>query len=387
MREFYFSTALDLGSSGVEDFSLDDLSRLLDFSFEELRPLVLSDSMTLGGTGLRQALAERFLLGDTARVMATHGSSEANFLLAHALLSPGDEVVVSEPIYPQLAAVAASIGCRMRSWPLRFERGYRPDVDELDHLVGAQTRMVVLNFPHNPTGVSLTPEEQDAVLRAVARAGAYLVWDCAFSELIYDGPSISPRRLLEYERTLTMGTLSKAYGLPGLRVGWCLAAPDLLGRMVRVRDYITLHLSPLVEWVAERAVRAADRLIGLRFAQATQNLDLVCAWMREWDGFAEWVRPQGGVTAFPRLGFADSEPFCRRLAEEQGVLLVPGGCFGNPSHVRLGFGGRTSKVEEGLRRLSACLEDFGEQSTTIRPRARVPARHGAVLGAEERGGS
>lgn len=366
MREFYFATELDLGSSGVEDFSLDDLSRLLGFSLEELRPMVLSDSMTLGGTGLRNALAERFLAGDTSRVMATHGSSEANFLLAHALLSPGDEVVVSEPIYPQLAAVAASIGCRLRPWPLRFERGYRPDLDELGHLVDARTRMVVLNFPHNPTGVSLTAEERRVVLQAASRVGAYLVWDCAFSELIYDGPSIPPGPLLEYERTLAMGTLSKAYGLPGLRVGWCLAAPDLLARMVRVRDYITLHLSPLVEWVAERAVRAADRLVGLRFAQARQNLELVRAWMREWSSFAEWVPPQGGVTAFPRLDLADSEPFCRRVAEEHGVLLVPGGCFGHPSHVRLGFGGRTAKVEEGLRRLSACLEDLVEQSTAAR---------------------
>ncbi|HLX08761.1 MAG TPA: capreomycidine synthase [Thermoanaerobaculia bacterium] len=371
MREFYFSTEIDIGSSGVENFSVDDLSRLLGFSLEELRPLVLEDSLTLGGSGLREALGERFLAGDGARAMATHGSSEANFLLSHALLGPGDEVVASDPIYPQLASVAASIGCRLRRWPLRFERGYRPDLDELRRLLDQRTRMVIVNFPHNPTGASLTPAEQAALLDEVARAGAYLVWDCAFSELQYEAPPISQRALLEYERSVTMGTLSKAYGLPGLRVGWCLAAPPILERLIRVRDYVTLHMSPLVEWFAERVIRSADRLLALRIAQARRNLEVVAAWIGEHQGEVGWVRPQGGVTAFPRLALADSEPLCRQLAEEHSVLLVPGNCFDQPRHVRLGFGCATAELREGLRRLSVCLsEPAGVPATTLSGRQR-----------------
>ncbi|HVR99832.1 MAG TPA: capreomycidine synthase [Thermoanaerobaculia bacterium] len=335
---------------------MDDLCRLLDFSLDELRPLILQDSMSFGGTGLREALAEWFLAGDVARTLATHGSTEANFLLSHALLSPGDEIVASEPIYPQLAAVPQSIGCRLRSWPLRFDRGYRPDLDELRSLLSARTRMVVVNFPHNPTGAALTLEEETALIEAVSEVGAYLIWDCAFSELTYETPPVSQLRLLEYERSVTMGTLSKAYGLPGLRVGWCLADPVILERMIQVRDYVTLHLSPLVEWIAERVIRSADLLVHRRLAQARHNLSVVSAWVEAQGGAVSWVPPQGGVTAFPRLPFADTEPFCRRLAEEQKVLLVPGKSFGHPEHVRLGFGGATHHLSEGLRRLSLYLE-------------------------------
>jgi capreomycidine synthase len=323
-----------------------------------LRPLLFADSMSFGGIGLREALAERFLAGDVSRTMATHGSTEANFLLSHALLSPGDEIIVSDPLYPQLSAVAQSIGCELRRWSLSFDRGYRPDFDELRGLLNPKTRMVVLNFPHNPTGISLTQDEGRRVREAVAQVGAYLVWDCAFTELTYGEPPISQLTLLEYERCITMGTLSKAYGLPGLRVGWCLAAPEILASMVQVRDYVTLHLSPLVEWIAERVMRSADLLVDRRLAQAKHNLTLVAAWVEAHRDAVVWVPPQGGVTAFPRLRLADSEPLCRHLAEKQGVLLVPGNCFGRPEHVRLGFGSSTAHLEEGLQRLSRSLSEF-----------------------------
>ncbi|HVT17481.1 MAG TPA: capreomycidine synthase [Thermoanaerobaculia bacterium] len=361
MREFYFSVEIDIGSSGVEDYSMEDLCRLLDFSPEELRSVVFRDSMTLGGLGLREALADRFLDGDVARVMATHGSSEANFLLTHALVSPGDEIVVLDPLYQQLYAIAEALGCRLRRWPLRFDRGYRPDLDDLHALLNERTRMVVVNFPHNPTGAAVTPLELTAVVEAASKVGAYLVWDCALAELSYETPPISQPRLLEYDRAVSLGTMSKAYGLPGLRVGWCLAAPSVLERMVEVRDYVTLALSPLVEWIAERAIRSGDLLVGPRLAQARRNRDLVAAWVEEQGDRVRWVAPWGGVTAFPRLDLEDSEPFCRRLGEKHGVMLVPGNCFSSPAHVRLGFGGPTALLAEGLRRLSACLEEYIEE--------------------------
>jgi aspartate/methionine/tyrosine aminotransferase len=149
--------------------------------------------------------------------------------------------------------------------------------------------------------------------------------------------------------------MSKVYGLPGLRVGWCLAAPRLLEKMVRVRDYVTLHLSPLVEFIAEKAVRHADRLIALRLGQARRNLELVADWAASESGRVSWVRPAGGVTVFPRLSMPDTEPLCRRLAEERKVLLVPGSCFGHPEHVRLGFGGASAQLERGLAQLSSLL--------------------------------
>jgi capreomycidine synthase len=355
MRQFYFDVDADIGSSGVADYSLAELRALLGIGTDELDAVVFHDSQTLGGTALRQALARRWTGGHVERVMVTHGSTEANFLVMNALLQPGDEVVVLDPVYPQLRAVAEAAGCRVREWALRPERGWRPDLEELEGLVSHRTRMLVVNFPHNPTGATLTPAEQAELLRIVSRAGAWLVWDGAFAEVTYDAPALpDPAQL--YERAVSMGTLSKAYGLPGLRVGWCLADPAVLQRMVRLRDYLTLHLSPLVELLARRAVEGADRILAQRRAAARRNRAVVEAWIGAQDGAVTWTPPAGGVCGFPRLhALEHTDAFCRALAREHRVLLVPGSCFGAPGHVRLGFGGPAAALEAGLDRLSRAL--------------------------------
>lgn len=355
MRSYYFDTDIDVGSSGVDDFSMVDLRRLLGITEADFDRIVFHDSQTLGGDGLRRALADRWLLGDTSRVMATHGSSEANFLIDHALLRPGDEVVVLDPCYPQLFAIAEALGCVLRQWHLRPENGFVPDVEEVKRLITPRTRMVVVNFPHNPTGATVTREEQDELIAACAAVGAYLVWDNAFAELTYDSPPL-PEPVLRYERAISTGTFSKAYGLPGLRVGWCFAAPEVLEKLVRVRDYVTLHLSPLVEMIAERGIERADLLLAERMGAARRNRALLAGWIEEHAEFVEWAPPAGGVCAFPRLtAVSDVEAFCHRLAREQRTLLVPGSCFGHPRHVRLGFGRTTEVLQDGLARISFLL--------------------------------
>ncbi|HBL30662.1 MAG TPA: capreomycidine synthase [Acidobacteria bacterium] len=363
MRTYYFAADFDIGSSGVENFSIAQLRELLGFSLQDLDSLVLMDSETLGGAGVRQAVADHLVGGRTDHVMVTHGSTEANFLIMQGLLEPGDEVLVLDPIYQQLSGVAAAMGCTLRSWPLRWENRWRPDFAELEELLGERTRMVVVNFPHNPTGVSITQDEQRRLIAAVDRVGAYLVWDGAFARLPLDGRAPLPEPL-DYPRAVSMGTMSKAYGLPGLRVGWCLAAPAVLERFIRIRDYLTLHLSPLVEIVAQKALEKADVLLRLRLEQAGRNLDLVARWIDERAGRVEWVRPWGGVSAFVRFEpGVEVEELCHRLAREERVLLVPGNCFGHPDHARLGFGGPSSVLQEGLDRLARRLDTAGPKES------------------------
>ena len=355
MRDYYFETEIDIGSSGVEDYSLSELRALLGISGEDLDRIVFHDSRTLGEPGLRHAIADRWAGGDAGRVIVTHGATEACFLTMNALLERGDEVVVLDPLYQQLYSIAEAIGCRLERWPMRFEDGFTPDLDEARRRIGPRTRMVVVNFPHNPTGATLMPDQQRDLIGICARVGAYLVWDAAFADLTYEEPRL-PDPGLFYERAVSMGTLSKAYGLPGLRLGWCLAGPEVLERFIRIRDYLTLHLSPLVEKIAQRAIEGGDLLLEPRRQQAQKNRDLVERWVEGQQGRVEWVRPAGGVCAFPRLsGVDDVAGFCRGLARSERVLLVPGLCFGHPQHVRLGFGGSTRNVEEGLARLSRAL--------------------------------
>jgi len=375
MRRFYFDVDIDIGSSGVTDFSLRELRALLDLGHDELDAVTFHDSRTLGGDRLRAAIAARWAGGETACVMATHGSTEANFLAMTALLRAGDEVLVLDPSYQQLFALAQAIGCRLRRWPLRFARQFAPDLEEAKTLITPRTRMIVVNFPHNPTGATLSRAEQDELIAGAARVGAYLVWDAAFAVLTYDAPPL-PDPVASYERAISFGTLSKAYGLPGLRVGWCLAAPAVLERMIGVRDYVTLHLSPLVELIASRAIERADLLAGLRLAQARQNLAALSAWMAQHREDVDWVPPRGGVSAFPRLRRTpDVTRLCERLAVEERVLLVPGACFGHPCHARLGFGGPAEQLQQGLSRLSRLLTGSGAAVATAEPEGRTPRDH------------
>lgn len=357
MRDYYFNTAIDIGSSGVENFSMADLRRLLNLTQADLDEVVFNDSPSCGDQRLREAIAKRWGNGDAERAMVASGSSEIIFLIMNALLREGDEVVVLEPCYHALRNLAESIGCELKLWPLRPARGFAPDVEEAKRLISPRTRMVIVNFPHNPTGASLSKAEFEELLNAVAGAGAYLVWDAAFAELTYDAPPL-PNPSLCYERAITIGTLSKAYGLAGLRVGWCIAPAELLDGFVHWRDYTTLYLSPLLEMVALRAVEQADVLLKMRLERARTNLELLESWAGQHAEFLEWTRPQGGVTAFPRLtGIAETEAFCRRLASECNTLVVPGNCFGHPSYIRIGFGGPTEDLQEGLSRLSYLLKD------------------------------
>jgi capreomycidine synthase len=367
MRQYYFNSEIDIGSSGVENFSMSELRQLLDLKQEELDEVVFNDSPSCGVQGLREAIARQWGDGNPEKVLATHGSSEVIFLIMNSLLSEGDEVIVLDPCYHALRNLATAQKCKVVDWHLRFEQKFAPDLDEFKSLITPQTRMVVANFPHNPTGASITAAQQQELIERVADVGAYLVWDGAFNELVYDSQPL-PEPSTLYHRAITLGTLSKGYGLAGLRAGWCFAAPELLERFIHWRDYTTLYLSPLIEVVAQRAVEQADKLLDIRLKRARQNLDLLAGWIEEHSEFVEWVRPQGGVTAFVRLkGVPDVEDFCHRLGREHGVMIVPGSCFEHPSYARIGFGGPTSELVEGLARVSHLLKnDAIRQSEYIR---------------------
>jgi capreomycidine synthase len=357
MRDYYFDTRIDLGSSGVQCWSIGELRELLDIEHCQLDGLVMDDSPSYGGPALRQAIADRYAGGAADHVMATHGSTEAIFLALNSVLSDGDEVIAVDPGYHSFYSVAEAVGCQVRPWKLRPERGFVPDLDELSELVTPRTRMVVVNFPNNPTGATLAGPQFEPFLDIVAKNGIFLLWDAAFAELTYDTEPL-PDPALRYDRCVSVGTMSKAYGLPGTRVGWCIGQPDTLASFLPLRDVLTICLSPIVEFFAERAIAGADRILRIRREQARRNLHVLSRWASENDHFVEFSPPSGGVTAFPRFpGFADADVLCRYLGSHHDVLLVPGSSFGHQDRVRLGFGGSEADFRIGLGRLRAAFEE------------------------------
>jgi capreomycidine synthase len=365
MRDYYHNVDHDIGSSGVRDLTMAEFGELCGFDLAELDQMVFHDSESYGGARLRAALAARWCDGDADRMMVTHGSSEAIYLVMHLALEPGDEVIVVDPAYQQLYDIAAWRGCRVTRWPLDRRDGFAADLAALRELAAARPRMIVVNFPHNPTGVSITAAEQKELVAIAAEAGAWLVWDHAFGELTYQAEPLPVPAW--YDKCIAFGTFSKSYGLAGLRVGWCLAPPDLMARMALLRDYIALYVSPVLEFLAEQAVRHADRIVALQREHARGNLALLREWAEGVPELVRFVAPAGGVSAFVEFpGQSDVVRSCRRLAEQHRVLLVPGACFGDAyrDHARLGFGGTTAELTAGLSLLERVLrEDAGMVAT------------------------
>ena len=359
LRDYYFAAEYDISSSGVEPYRMADLRAMTGLRPAELDDLAFTDGWSLGSPEVRRIVARRWGDGDPARVMTANGSSEAISLVLMALLRAGDEVVVVEPGYHLLVDFAIGLGCVPRVWRLDPANGWRPDLDELAGLVTERTRAIIVNFPQNPTGASITRDELDRLVGIARGVGAYLLWDAAFADLVHDGDPLPDASTL-YERGIGFGTFSKAFGLPGLRFGWCLAPPELLAECVRIRDYTTLHVAPLIELLAQRVLEHADAFLAPRLKQARMNREIVGRWAGERPEQVAVVLPNGGVAAFPRLlGVPDVDAFCDELFHRRGVLVIPGSCFGAPEHIRLGFGGGTDHLVRGLDRLGDALDAAG----------------------------
>jgi capreomycidine synthase len=354
-RDRYFTATVDISSSGVENYSLGELRDLLSIDMAELDALPFRDSPSLGAWRLRTAVARRHPPAVPEQVMVTHGSSEAIFLALAVLVQPGDEVVVVSPAYQSLTSIAAALGARVRVWHLTAGEGFRPDPERLTGLIDRRTKAVIVNFPHNPTGVMPDEAGYRALLELVERFGCFLLWDAALGELVYDRDAL-PDPVHLVERCVSSGTLSKAYGLPGLRVGWCLADGGTLASMVRLRDYVTIGTSPLTGYLATRVLENAELIASPRREQAARNRAMLIDWYAAQGDLVSALVPDGGVTAFPRFPrHGDVTGLCRRLEEDHGVLVVPGSCFGHPDRMRIGFGGPAGELQQGLGILSKML--------------------------------
>ncbi len=349
----------DLAASGVGSLPLAELPVPAE---EVLAALEITGAPGYGYPPLIERLAERAGVG-TERVVCATGTSMANHLALAAVLDPGDEVLIEQPSYELLVSAARYLGAEVRRFPRRFEDGWAVDPDAVARATRPRTRLIVVTNLHNPTGVR-TPDRVLAELAAVAaRHGARLLVDEVYLEACFDAPARSAVHL--GENVLTTSSLTKVYGLSGVRCGWVVAPPDLAARMRHLDDLYGAsaahpaerlsvlaldHLAP----IAERARRrlAENQALVHRFLDSRSDL--------------EAVRPDHGTVLFPRLGpgLLDTpgrggvEDLCRILRERYETSVVPGRFFDEPRHVRLGIGAETEVVDEGLRRLGLALDDL-----------------------------
>ncbi|WP_459859199.1 aminotransferase class I/II-fold pyridoxal phosphate-dependent enzyme [Dongia sp. agr-C8] len=361
LAKWEFSARYHMTASDMESMSIAELLALATpedgAALDQLR---LGYIETMGTPPLRAAVAGTYAGLQPEDVLAFAGAEEGIFCAMHALLDKESHAVVVTPNYQSSETLPLSI-CATTGVALRERENWALDIDELHVALRPYTKLVLINFPHNPTGKVIDSATFDAVVKLCRERGIYL-----FSDEVYRGLERRPELQLPqaaevYERALSLNVMSKAYGLPGLRVGW-IACRDraLLSRMERIKHYLSICNAGPSEHLAVIALKARERIVARNLALIERNLTDVNAFFAEFDALFDWQVPDGGCIGFPRYKGKDGvENFCRRIAEEIGVVLLPSSIYQSAltptptDRFRIGFG--RSYVPEGLAAMRAWL--------------------------------
>jgi len=345
----------NLSESGVRPLSLGDL----------VDPAALHDTLlgypqTNGTVELRELISDLYPGSDGANVMVTNGTAEANFLSVLNLVEPGDEVVVMFPNYMQIWGLARSLGAKVKPLSLREENNWRPDLEELAGAVTDKTRLIAICNPNNPTGAVMGDDDLRQICKLAGKVGAWIL-----SDEVYQGAELGeePSATLWgwYDRLLVTCGLSKAYGLPGLRIGWVVGPPDRVEALWSYKDYTTIAPGALSDKLARVALEPKRRhqILERTRSIVKGQLPLVEQWVEELRGLFTMVPPRAGAIAYLQYHMdVPSIDLITRLREEKSVLVVPGEHFGMERYVRIGFGYDRDTLRKGLELFSELLQSI-----------------------------
>lgn len=349
----------NLAETDAEPFTLEELLSLgdRDKMLSDLLNMRITYNPTMGSPRLREVIAARYAQTAAANVLVTGGAVEANFLLANVLIEPGDTVIIQSPAYQALYSVAEARGANVKHWQMRLDAGYRPDLTELAALIDDKTKAVIINIPHNPTGAVIGQADLETIIGWAEGKGFWVICDEVYHDLALEEGVIPAAARSLSEKAISLGSMSKSFGLSGLRLGWIAAPEDIIYRCWCWKDYTSISNSPLSDYLAAFALANSGRIMARNIPMAKQNLARLLDWYRQNEGVIEYAVPRAGVLSFPRLhGLpVSTEEFCLRIYRERGVLLVPGECFDRPGHLRIGFGTAPAKFKQGLDLLTEHL--------------------------------
>jgi aspartate/methionine/tyrosine aminotransferase len=336
----------EIGGSGIMPVHIGELPEARD-------ALEINDFNLYGYRPLIRALADRYEVSPE-QVVTAPGTSMANYLAIAAILSAGDEVLVEHPAYEPLLDIPELLGANVRRFERRFQAGrFHIDMENLAGQVTPRTKLIVLTNPHNPSGILEPPEVLREVGRLAAQVGAYVLVDEVYMDFLFQS---RPRTAVHLGSNFLMTcSLTKVYGLDGLRCGWVLGPPDIVKAMWRLQDFFGVNGVIPGETTSVVAFQHLDRFQKRSQSIITANRPLVDRFMAANQAALDWAPPDAGPVCFPRLRSGSADDFCARLRAEFHVGVIPGCFFEMPDHFRIGFGGPTEDLRAGLDRLSKAL--------------------------------
>ena len=346
----------NLSESGVHPLNLKEF--LTPAEIEDLARIGIGYTQTNGTPELRAEIARLYPGVGPDQILTTAGSSEANFLLMWSRIEPGDEVLFELPNYMQMWGLLRAFGASVKPFYLRRGLGWQPDLDEIRKLVTRKTKLIVLTNPNNPTGSVLSREAMDGIVKLASDAGAWILADEVYQGAELSG-RLTPSFWGNYDKVLVVNGLSKAYGLPGLRIGWIIGPELVIKKTWPYHDYTTISPSALSDRLATLALSPArrERILQRTRSILTTNFPVLEAWLKGQEGLFEFLPPGAGAICFARYGLkTGSTALVERLIREKSVLLVPGDHFEMDGHLRFGYGPEKGYLLEALGRVEELLK-------------------------------
>tara|TARA_B100000424_G_scaffold68372_1_gene50712 strand:+ start:769 stop:1878 length:1110 start_codon:yes stop_codon:yes gene_type:complete len=346
----------NLSESGLHPLPLKII--LTDDEQQELLDTELIYGFTTGTPILREKISQLYTGAEFDNVLATCGSAEANFIAVMTLLEPGDELIYMVPNYLQIRGIARSFGIIVREVPLREELGWQWDMKELESMISIKTKMIAVCHPNNPTGSIVSKENMGEIIDIASQNDCWIL-----SDEVYRGAELngieSPSFYGNYEKTIVNGGLSKAYRLPGLRVGWTVGPKDYIKKAWAFHDYTSISIAYHSDWVASRILdtKRRKKILDGTKQHLNQNMNTLVEWIDTCDGKLSLSPPQAGAIAFVRIKMdIPSQVLTYHIRDNFSVLLTAGKWFGLEGFLRFGYGPPNEYFLEALDRIGQSLE-------------------------------
>jgi aspartate/methionine/tyrosine aminotransferase len=355
----------NLAETCVESLTVAQLLEITgktDSILSELLPKKLTYGAIQGSDRLRYAIASLFASQASENVLITHGAAGANALVYLAMVNQGDQLISIVPNYQQHYSIPESLGAEVKLLPLRERNGFLPDLAELERLVTPSTKLISLSNPNNPTGSLLARATLEAIARIADSVGAYVLCDEVYRGISQEEDTLPASIADLYPRGISTGSMSKAFSLAGLRLGWIVGPGDVLAAAEIHRDYNTISIGMLDDHLAAIALENHDKLLERSRRIVRTNLTILDRWIGT-ERRISYVKPKGGTTALLKYSFPiASHEFCLRLLSETGVLFTPGSAMDCEGYLRIGYANNESQLREGLAKVAEFMDSIGERA-------------------------